>query len=404
MKWMKKHLIVFSILLVVLMVWTMAEIMQQRFSRGDIYPPYSSMRVDPFGTKALYKTYTLANNGNTGRNMRPFRELAVKNDTTLIIPGVHPVLFTNPDIFLNTEGFDQDIYNFVLNGGRLAIFLMNPDEKHLGEGDGGRKKKSLSNKAGEKHVLGNKTAFRIKEKLNLEFRPLGISTESRLAVPEEKFRKTFRPVPLYSTIYLDLPQDSWETVFMYGGKTILAERMIGKGSVVVGTDSYMISNEALFKNPDPQFLSWLAGTHRTIIFDEYLNGMNEERNIVWLVKESSLGAFIAVMLLIIILMLWKNFLTVSNIRVDCAATGGNVISSTCGSFRGLVNLLGMSVGKKKIINVCYDEWSRSANLTNMSSDIVKEVGEIIGKSHERPSDIYNKICAVIRERRFGRKS
>ncbi|HEX9880373.1 MAG TPA: hypothetical protein VGB25_09285, partial [Candidatus Binatia bacterium] len=42
------------LLVVVLFAGGLARLFVQRFERGDVYPPYSSLRTDPLGTKVLY--------------------------------------------------------------------------------------------------------------------------------------------------------------------------------------------------------------------------------------------------------------------------------------------------------------------------------------------------------------
>ena len=44
------------LLLLALFVTGLYQLMALRFDSGDIYPPYSTLRSDPLGTKILYST------------------------------------------------------------------------------------------------------------------------------------------------------------------------------------------------------------------------------------------------------------------------------------------------------------------------------------------------------------
>src|SRR5881396_3143359 len=58
---------------------------QLRFEAGDNYPPYSSLRADPLGTKALYDS--LGTLVSARRHFRPLARLGDGADTTLFYFG-----------------------------------------------------------------------------------------------------------------------------------------------------------------------------------------------------------------------------------------------------------------------------------------------------------------------------
>src|SRR2546427_9645317 len=55
---MKKDRMWLVLLLVLLAVFVLGvgRLFQLRFEAGDVYPPYSSLRADPLGTKALFES------------------------------------------------------------------------------------------------------------------------------------------------------------------------------------------------------------------------------------------------------------------------------------------------------------------------------------------------------------
>jgi len=53
----KNNLLVYILMVVVLAVFVYGvyHLLMVRYEAGDIYPPYSSLRADPLGTKAFYE-------------------------------------------------------------------------------------------------------------------------------------------------------------------------------------------------------------------------------------------------------------------------------------------------------------------------------------------------------------
>src|SRR6266498_3093759 len=64
-------------------------ILRLRIERGDVYPPYSTFRPDPFGGKALYDSLSLQPDLALSRNSLPLQQLDASS-ATLMILGVAP--------------------------------------------------------------------------------------------------------------------------------------------------------------------------------------------------------------------------------------------------------------------------------------------------------------------------
>ena len=91
------------------------------------------------------------------------------------------------------------------------------------------------------------------------------------------------------------PKRSWsrapsprhgKLVAHHGNRSMIMERKLGAGSVVICTDSYFASNEALWKDPKAKFLAWLIGDAHRVIFDETHLGSNigDEDNLMVLAR------------------------------------------------------------------------------------------------------------------------
>ena len=62
--------------------WGLWQLFTIRFETGDVYPPYSSLRADPLGTKALHDSLNSLNALRVGRNFRPLGRFADPRNTT----------------------------------------------------------------------------------------------------------------------------------------------------------------------------------------------------------------------------------------------------------------------------------------------------------------------------------
>ena len=69
------------------------------------------------------------------------------------------------------------------------------------------------------------------------------------------------------------------------------------GTLVLASDAYLLSNEALQLDRQPVLLSWLLGAHADIEFDESHLGVIEDRGIAALARQYGLGA--AMILLVV---------------------------------------------------------------------------------------------------------
>src|SRR5690348_11044581 len=58
-----------------------------RFAAGDVYPPYSSLRADPLGCRALYESIEGLPDFTAQRNFQPIAKLTDTTPRTILILG-----------------------------------------------------------------------------------------------------------------------------------------------------------------------------------------------------------------------------------------------------------------------------------------------------------------------------
>src|SRR5204863_8754750 len=80
--------LVCALLLAVLFCYGVSRLFVLRYERGDVYPPYSTLRADPLGTKGIYEALDQLPGVNAERNFRALPKLRPVAPITLVYPGV----------------------------------------------------------------------------------------------------------------------------------------------------------------------------------------------------------------------------------------------------------------------------------------------------------------------------
>ncbi len=87
-----------------------------RFESGDVYPPYSSLRVDPLGTMAFYESLKKMPDLTVRRDFSASNKLPEDNQTVYLHLGAEPFELES----ISDEEF-QSIQDFLTRGGRLVM-------------------------------------------------------------------------------------------------------------------------------------------------------------------------------------------------------------------------------------------------------------------------------------------
>ena len=118
---MKRLPLLFLVIVVAAFIFGLVHLFNLRFESGDNYPPYSSLRADPLGSKALYES--LDHLMPARRHLQPLSKLGEGRDTTLVWLGEEAKELR----FL--PGEFKDLETFVRTGGRVVIGLLPVLEK-----------------------------------------------------------------------------------------------------------------------------------------------------------------------------------------------------------------------------------------------------------------------------------
>lgn len=347
--------------LVLVSAWVFNSLIGKRFASGEVYAPGSSLRSDPLGSKALHNSLGRIPGMQVERNFRALTKLNGNRDTTLLC------IMVSPDGFTDGEQLDgESLMRFANEGGRVVItlngqmtgwdvILKSADERReenarrrrderrkklgkppLSDDKGSDKKKDGKDNADKDSTEEDKA---LKDEDNPFRPPKSLQQMLGVKVVQENFIMTPKgalkletPLGLgveegtlpgwhtrTSLTFNDDTRAKWKVLGQVNEEVMLASRDTeAGGSIVLATDSYFLSNEALYREPSTKFLSWLVGVANTVVFEETHLGTQEDPGIMALARRHRLhGLFLGGMLLFA-LFVWKSSMSLVPARDDDA--------------------------------------------------------------------------------------
>ena len=346
-------------LVVVLMVAFAAGLFQLfklRFEAGDVYPPYSSLRSDPLGTMALFESLSrmpglmLVRDFSSSNRLPPGRRSAYLH-----------LAATRDEWQWAPEELVQEVQAYLLDGGRLVItFLPETSRPFLGPRPPvvPRKPVPKNPKPGAK-PSSDSPLFKDRWGVEFGFKALP-ADENGTYEPERVENRVGPPLPdsleWHSGMIFTNVNPAWTTIYSRGTNPVVIERKFGPGNVVLMSDSFFLSNEAMVVDRQAELLAWLVGPVRTITFDEAHFGLFETPGVAGLMRRYRLHGLVLAVLLVVGLFIWQNsasFLPRQGANdVQSDVTGKEAAA-------GLVNLLRRNIAPKDVLRVCFEEWTNS---------------------------------------------
>lgn len=335
--------------------WGLWQLLSLRFETGDVYPPYSSLRADPVGAKALHDSFDLLAELRVGRNFRPLDRLGDPRDTTVFWLGAeHDVRPAD------------EWRGFIRGGGRLVV-AWEPSQfvERTRTNAGGplpwqqaRYRKGPLIPVAPPSQRPEDIAFREQWGVDLDFVALpGMGSAFKadtatlvadLPLPAE--------VAWHSTVCFTNLHADWRVVYERRGRPVVIERNLGEGTVVLSTDAWLFSNEALRGDREPDFLAWLAGGNQRLIFDELHLGVEASPGLASMMRRYRMHGIVGVFLVLALLFVWQNsvgFLP----RRQAADRGVDIAGHDAAS--GFVNLLRRAIKPAELLRACFTEWKHN---------------------------------------------
>lgn len=421
-----KLLLTGLILLVLGFAAGVVQLFKLRYERGDVYPPYSSLRADPLGAKAFYDSLVRLPGLTVSRFYQQSHKLPPGTGHTLLVLGTSPgALSSVPE----TEA--KDLERFMSKGGRMVVTFQPVNSKTWSEQrrekrEAKKKEKEKAGKPGKQErdetpdgklppkrkTSDDERPFKIvslAERWGVKFDyvplPQGEQGAYQPVMVDRQDGRELPPLLVWHTaLRFDQLGSEWRVIYAREESPVLIERSFGKGSLVLSADSYLMSNEAMRQERQPQLLVWLVGGSRAVIFDETHLGVGENPGIATLIRKYRLHGVVAALVLLAGLFVWKNSVSFVPPHEDAGTEGGDVVEGK-DSAAGFVNLVRRSIPARDLLKVCFEEWKKScargrSGLTGKLArldGIVKE--ECARPAKERnPVAAYQRISHVLKER------
>lgn len=385
-----------------------------RFEAGDIYPPYSSLRADPLGTMALYESLARLPELTVRRDHSDANKLPETPNTTYLHLGADESAWHELPVDLFNE-----IESFATRGGRLAItlapvtgpryfsFTTPPTVTNTAGTNAPARKKTRVRKILEEDGPPVRSAS-LGERWGLEFgheRLTRGEDEVYEAITVTNLSDVALPATLdwHSGLVFTNLDARWQVIYARGTNPVVVERRFGRGSVVMATDSYFVSNEAMWRARHAELLAWLVGPAQHAVFDEGHHGVVEASGVAGLMRKYRLGGVVGALVLLAGLFIWKNSLSLVPPPVETTRTDYLPGKDAAAGF---VNLLRRNIPPAEILDVCFEEWTKSLNRAASHTIAgVDRASEIMETRRERdPVLAYQQISKALKSSATKRNS
>jgi hypothetical protein len=357
------------------LAWGLEQVAFTPLQTGEVYPPFSSLRADPLGAKALYESLAALPGIEVERLYKQREKLESPRDAMFVL-GVDPVAWSGVDV----KTLDE-YAKLVHDGGRLVIAF-----------------------------LPVRTPPTLPKVQPVEWH---WHIELRYHPGDDDY--TTNGIPHTTTLYF-VPGPGWRPLASFRGARgrssyTAVEKSFGNGTIVLVADTYPLSNEGLREAPDPALISRIDGPATRITFDENHFGVSETGSVTKLMRRYRLQGAVAILMVAAVLFLWRSASSLlpprdSPIRsLDTPAAGRGAIAGR-GSLDGLAALLHRGVPEKQLLDACFAEWRKS---TLHGSQGFREPGtaraaaaienEIARQGARAPVDAYRAACRILTEKR-----
>jgi hypothetical protein len=423
------------VLLLVALLLGVIQLFLLRFQAGDIYPAYSSLRSDPLGTRAFYESLGKFDHIDRRRNYRTLDYLKADANTVLFYLGAE--IPHNDSIPSKTS---DTVDGLTSAGARLVITylpvykknedMLNSDDEtacsDVPDADAGDCAKNAnpnapkgsdtqlqpgpadSDKSPVEPDESERDFVSIREHWGFDFGYAAIP-ENRKAGKKPPVFKAYAGLPVlpaaitwHTNLYFEPLDNRWRTIYAVDGKAVVIERKMGRGSIVLSSDSFFISNEALRTERHPQLLVWLMGEQPTVIFDESHFGLYKVPGVAGLLRRYQFHWFVGALVVVALLFIWKNGMYFVPPPKEGAGSEAEDVSEKDYT-RGLVALLRRNIRDREILQVCGREWRQTFKQhQRIDPDAIAQINQILkpgqGDSREKfdPVSGYRRISRAFK--------
>lgn len=374
-----------------------------RLGRGDIFPPYSSLRSDPLGTRVLHESLGSLRGTAVTRWMQPLDQLPPLPARTIVLAGLPVERWTQV-----TKREFEALDAAVRNGSRLVVAFRASDfsaeekkRKSAEEAGAENKKKGGDPKKDRKPAAPESNGDPAED---ADEKPVFVDLSLRWEVTlkerslfGEARRGPLAPVELPPEVkweshasFETLPTSAWRAMYRRGFYPVLIERPLGLGSIVLASDAYFLSNEALQRDRKPVLLAWAVGAFPQVDFVESHLGVLDDPGVAALARRYGLAGAFFTFLVLTALFVWRRMALFAPAQAELSS-----MTLEYNQTAGLEALLRRAVPPAELIKTCTAEWRTTARPPDVAR--VEAVLAAMPKNAP-PAARYNLIVQALRRR------
>ncbi len=427
---MKKGSVLLIVLLALLFCAGLLHLFNLRFEAGDVYPPYSSLRADPLGARALHDS--LSELVEVRRNFRPLERLGDGRKTVLLHLG------TGTDDLRFTTNQYRAFEQFVRTGGRLVIAL-HPEyvaprtNRFAARGPTRNARPNTPPTAGTNQPPSplpgrlrdsmedaQREPIRLRWDVDFGHAPLVRADGPATYRPATATKASTAPADLaslpeqlavHTSVYFEPLSPDWRTIYVRKEGTnhfpVILERPFGHGAIVLAADAYPFSNEALRRARQTRLLTWCLGGRPQVIFEETHLGTAGDQGIAAMARRYRLHGLAAALVVLALLFIWRNaasFLPPAGHELEAEAT-----HQVAGrdSAEGFINLLRRNIAPVDLLKTCLEQWKHTAAATPGRKPTAARLAKMqqlvdeqnaLDPRHRQPVQTYRRFCEILNER------
>ena len=437
--------------------WGVVHLFELRFAGGDVYPPYSTLRRDPLGSAAFYDALASLPGLSVERNLRPLTSLALPSGLRLgPLATPDPVRPANPSgplvcFYLGADAYEwprlfrhdgfERLDAILHQGGRVVLTFLpgqapltekrlarfrrdglddDPEPAPAAKGHvpsgtpvppptkGSAKRKRLANLRWEDPV----------ERWGIDFRRTAKVPARAPSPAGPDDQDLARPVPggpadddaavsWHSVLDFDLDTPAaraagWHALYRRAGRPVVVARPVGDrgGELILASDSYFLSNEALRAEPRPALLAALVGPARRVVFDETHLGITEQPGMMTLARRYHLQGALGALGVLAVLFIWRNVVSLVPPPVPAGGAARETAVTGRDAAAGFLNLLRRGVSPRELIAVCLAQWQQSPGPRAPDAAAIERLRALAGAEAARPvnrrspATAYRAMCAA----------
>ena len=366
-----------------------------RFSSGELYPEYSSLRADPMGTKALFESLQRVGGYEVTRRVHTRAAEESLTEGTIFMLGAFGLAESQE---MAIEGWAKAGARVVvgLNGGTYWLWAEAEEQQEQEEETHNKPDEEEPMPAEEGETRGKGIFKDLKAKWSKAM--IEAQLAERLVAVRADRSEADLPEKLFwaGIAYFELPEGNdgeqgWQVVYTANEQPVVIEQRVGLGKVILAADSFLFSNEALLRERSPEFLLWAAGPQGQVVFDETHLGVEKGSSIMVALREYGLEGLFLGFIVTASLWVWKSGSSfVPPYRLEEESDAESVEGKT--AREGVIHLLQRNIAPEDLPGVSLAEWKKShPNLNQFDASRLHEAERILEAYHGSPRKERNPV-------------